>query len=69
MGPVKARAVLDAPSNLGLAPPAPGREPGTRRMPEVLRWNGLRARLGARDAGRVEAPPYATDVHASRPVR
>jgi|SoiMethySBSTD1v2_1073268.scaffolds.fasta_scaffold210576_3 arginase len=65
MDPLKPRAVLDAPSNLGLAPPAPGREPGTRRMPEVLRWNGLRARLGARDAGRVEAPPYATDVHPS----
>ena len=65
MGPMKPRAVLDAPSNLGLAPPAPGREPGTRRMPDVLRWNGLRARLGARDAGRVEAPPYTTDVHPS----
>jgi arginase len=62
---MKPRAVLDAPSNLGLAPPAPGRQPGTRRMPDVLRWNGLRARLGARDAGRVEAPPYATDVHPS----
>jgi len=65
MGPMKSRAVLDAPSNLGLAPPGPGREPGTRRMPDVLRWNGLRARLGARDAGRVGAPPYATDVHPS----
>lgn len=29
----------------------------------MLRWNGLRARLGARDAGRVEAPPYGTEVH------
>jgi arginase len=65
MGAMKPRAVLDAPSNLGLAPPSPGRQPGTRRMPDVLRWNGLRARLGARDAGRVEAPPYATEVHAS----
>ena len=57
------RTVLDAPSNLGLAPPAPGREPGTRRMPDVLRWNGLRARLGARDAGRVDPPRYRTEVH------
>src|SRR5262245_51575999 len=65
MATPKRRAVLDAPSNLGLAPPSPGREPGTRRMPDVLRWNGLRARLGARDAGRVEAPRYATDVHSS----
>jgi arginase len=62
-GEAKPRAVVDAPSNLGLAPPAPGREPGTRRMAEVLRWNGLRTRVGARDAGRVEAPPYRTDVH------
>ena len=60
---LRPRAVLDAPSNLGLAPPAPGREPGTRRMPEVLRWNGLRTRLGARDAGRVDPPPYRTEVH------
>ncbi|MGZ6078132.1 MAG: arginase family protein [Myxococcaceae bacterium] len=59
------RTVLDAPSNLGLAPPAPGREPGTRRMPEVLRWNGLRTKLGARDAGRVEAPHYRTEIHPS----
>ena len=34
-------------------------------MPEVLRWNGLRPRVGARDAGRVEAPPYGTEVHSS----
>jgi len=62
---VLTRTVLDAPSNLGLAPPAPGRQPGTRRMPDVLRWNGLRARLGARDAGRVEPPPYCTEIHPS----
>jgi arginase len=34
-------------------------------MPDVLRWNGLRTRVGARDAGRVEAPPYGTEVHSS----
>jgi arginase len=34
-------------------------------MPDVLRWNGFRARLGARDAGRVETPPYRTEVHTS----
>jgi arginase len=34
-------------------------------MPDVLRWNGLRARLGARDGGRIEPPPYGTEVHAS----
>jgi len=34
-------------------------------MPDVLRWNGLRPRLGARDAGRVEPPHYGTEVHPS----
>src|SRR5262249_30999797 len=63
LGRERPRTVLDAPSNLGLAPPAPGGEPGTRRRPDVLRWNGLRARLGARDGGRVEPPPYRTEVH------
>ena len=32
-------------------------------MPEVLRWNGFRARVGARDAGRVEPPAYTTAIH------
>jgi arginase len=61
----RTRAVLDTPSNLGLQPPAPGREPGTKRMPNVLRWNGLRTRIGARDAGRVEPPPYSAARHPS----
>jgi arginase len=49
-------SVLDAPSNLGLRPP----EPGVRRLPEALRGCGLVESLGASDAGRVEAPPYAS---------
>ncbi|WP_394827425.1 arginase family protein [Pendulispora albinea] len=52
-------AVLDAPFNLGLRPPAPGREPGTRRLAQALRANDLVARLGATDRGVVPAPPYA----------
>jgi arginase len=54
-------AVLDAPSNLGLRPPAPGVEPGARKLAAALRATGLVARLGARDAGQVPAPPYAPD--------
>jgi arginase len=61
----RTRAVLDTPSNLGLQPPAPGRQPGTKRMPDVLRWNGLRTRIGARDAGRVEPPHYSAERHPS----
>jgi arginase len=57
----RAPAVLDAPSNLGLSPPAPGREPGCRRAPAVLRSHGLVAALGATDAGAVDAPAYAPE--------
>src|SRR5688572_15466055 len=51
--------VLDAPSNLGLRPPAPGHAPGVYKLPDALRAQGLLARLGALDAGRLEAPPYS----------
>jgi arginase len=54
-------AVLDAPSNLGLRPPAPGVEPGARKLADALRATGLVAALGARDAGRIAAPPYTPD--------
>jgi hypothetical protein len=50
-------AVLDAPSVLGLRPPAPGKVPGALRLPEALRTNRLLERLGAGDAGRVDPPP------------
>ena len=60
--------VLDAPSNLGLRPPAPGVEPGVRRLADALRACGLVETLGARDAGRVPPPPYAGSAEASRPL-
>lgn len=43
---------LEAPSNLGLRPT------GVERAPTTLLELGLGQRLGARNAGRVEAPPY-----------
>ena len=52
--------VLDAPCNLGLRPPAPGFEPGVRRLADALRACGLVERLGAQDAGRVDAPAYVS---------
>ncbi|GAB3418519.1 arginase family protein [Flindersiella endophytica] len=51
-------AVLDAPSNLGLRPPAPGTVPGCYKLAGALRDQGLVARLGARDAGYVVPPRY-----------
>jgi arginase len=63
MGLVGARrlTIIEAPSNLGLAPPAPGQEPGTRYAPDALRHSGLHGLLGAHEVRRVEAPPYEPD--------
>jgi arginase len=62
-------ALIEAPSNLGLAPPAPGKEPGARDMARVLRELGLRRRLGAIDGGEVVPPPYSPDRDATTGVR
>ncbi|HET6751891.1 MAG TPA: arginase family protein [Actinomycetes bacterium] len=62
-------AVLDAPSVLGLRPPAPGRVPGCWRLPEALRRHGLVERLHAADAGRVEPPPYRPEIDPATGVR
>lgn len=51
-------AVLDAPSNLGLRPPAEGRFPGCYKAPWALREEGLLDRLDAADAGVVVPPAY-----------
>jgi len=50
--------VVDAPSNLGLRPPATGKEPGVRRLPDRLRAHRLLERIGAADGGRIPAPRY-----------
>lgn len=50
--------VLDAPSNLGLRPPAPGLVPGCYKLAGALRDQQLLARLGAVDAGVVVPPRY-----------
>jgi arginase len=65
----RAISLIDAPSNLGLAPPARGKEPGVRRMAETLRQLGLRERLGADDAGLVVAPSYSPERDAATGIR
>jgi arginase len=54
-------ALLDAPSNLGLRPPARGAVPGVYKLPGALRDPGVLARLAARDAGVVTPPRYLSD--------
>ncbi len=62
-------AVIDAPSNLGLRPPKPNVEPGVKHLASALRKAGLIERLGARDAGRVDAPPYEPGPNADTGFR
>jgi len=61
--------IIEAPSNLGLKEPAPGREPGVRRLPDWLRTYGLHTKIKAAEVLRVEPPPYGTDLDAISGVR
>jgi arginase len=61
--------VLDAPSNLGLMPPAPGKEPGVRFLPTALRERDLVRRIHANDAGNVPAPSYDPAVDRRSGIR
>ena len=53
--------LIEAPSDLGLKPPAPGRVPGARRAPEALRAAGLHEMLALRSVRTVEPPHYHPD--------
>ncbi|MEU7576950.1 arginase family protein [Streptomyces sp. NPDC041068] len=50
--------VVDAPSNLGLRPPAPGTVPGCYKLAGALRERGILRRLGAFEGGVVVPPRY-----------
>ncbi|MEU4101703.1 arginase family protein [Streptomyces tanashiensis] len=50
--------IIDAPSNLGLRPPAPGTVPGCYKLAGALRENGIMRRLGAFEGGVVVPPRY-----------
>ena len=62
-------AIVEAPSNLGLKPPSPGREPGTARAPAALRSAGLHELVSPKRVVRVEAPAYAVDENRTVNVR
>jgi arginase len=65
----RAVVLLEAPTNLGLRPPAARREPGVRRLPAALRAHRLQERLGAAHAGSVIAPAYRFGVDRHTRVR
>ncbi|WP_369216781.1 arginase family protein, partial [Streptomyces flavofungini] len=50
--------VVDAPSNLGLRPPAPGTVPGCYKLAGAMRERGIVRRLGAAEGGVVVPPRY-----------
>ncbi|MFG2868317.1 arginase family protein [Streptomyces sp. NPDC048338] len=50
--------VIDAPSNLGLRPPAPGAVPGCHKLAGALREQRIVQRLGAFEGGVVVPPRY-----------
>jgi arginase len=55
---VRNPVLIDAPSNLGLRPPAEGAVPGCYKTPGVLRDLGILNRLGAADGGVVTPGRY-----------
>lgn len=61
--------MIEAPSNLGLRPPAEGATPGVYKLAGALRDAGLRERLGARDGGVVTAPRYVATWQPGAGVR
>jgi arginase len=61
--------LIEAPSNLGLRPPAVGKEPGTRLAPEALRAAGLHQLLAARSELRVAPPRYDPDDARTTNIR
>ncbi|MDX1435949.1 MAG: arginase family protein [Anaerolineales bacterium] len=61
--------IFEAPSNLGLMPPAPGKEPGVKCLSQALLAAGLGARLGAATAGKIPPPPYSPRIDRRAGVR
>ncbi|MCK7624785.1 arginase family protein [Streptomyces sp. RS10V-4] len=55
---MRRNVLIDAPSNLGLRPPAPGAVPGCYKLAGALREQGLLRRLGALEGGVVVPPRY-----------
>lgn len=60
---------LQAPSNLGLKPPAADRVPGTFRAPEALIRAGLSTRLQAQGIGVVTAGRYMPEIDPATGIR
>jgi arginase len=61
--------LIEAPSNLGLAPLSPGVEPGVKFFPSAMEKAGLQLSAGINEKIRIEAPEYSTAIDADTNVR
>ena len=61
--------LINAPTNLGLRPPAPGKEPGTWRAPQALAQAGLDDGIRPASTISLDRPPYDFDPQAGTRLR
>src|SRR5262249_973184 len=61
--------LVAAPSNLGLRPPSPGREPGVWRAPQALLSHGLGGRLNPARITELPRPRYEFDAQPGTRIR
>jgi arginase len=61
--------IVEAPSNLGLIEPSPGKEPGVKNLPALLRSKGFYERIQAGQIIPVPAPAYSMEYDAESGVR
>jgi arginase len=61
--------VIEAPFNLGLKEPRPGKDPGARLLPEALNAADFSRRLQITDKVRIEAPEYISVIDQGNGIR
>ena len=61
--------ILEAPVNLGLIEPAPGKEPGVKKLPAFLRSEGFYKMLNAEQIIAIPAPAYGMEYDSISGVR
>lgn len=62
-------AIIECPSNLGLKEPAPGHEPGVKKLPDFLRQFGFHTLLQAVHTTRLDPPAYSMRLDEVSGVR
>ncbi len=62
-------SIIEFPSNLGLKEPAPGVEPGVRKLPQWLRQHGFHDAIKPINTTSLTAPPYSMDLDSESGIR